>query len=82
MSNVGELLSNAHKREKELARDSLRIIISSIRYLARQEVALRGDDAESNLIQLLQLRTEDNPKLGEWLQGNVHSMKTKIRSFR
>ena len=63
MSDVGELLSNAHKREKELARDMLRIILSSIKYLARQGLALRGcDDAESNLIQLLQLRTEDNPQ--------------------
>ena len=34
--DVGELLSAAHKREKQLARDNLKIIISSICYLARQ----------------------------------------------
>ena len=68
-SDVGELLSKAHKEEKELARDMLRSILSSVRYLARQGLALRGDDdAESNLIQLLQLRAEDNPQLVLWLQ--------------
>jgi hypothetical protein len=44
-SDVGELLSKAHKEEKELARDMLRSILSSVRYLARQGLALRGDDA-------------------------------------
>lgn len=68
-SDVGELLSKAHREEKELARDMLQSILSSVRYLARQGLALRGDDdAESNLIQLLQLRAEDNPPLIQWLQ--------------
>lgn len=66
--DVGELLSKAHKKEKETARDMLRIILSTVRYLARQGLALRGDnDAESNLIQLLHLRAEDNPQLISWL---------------
>lgn len=68
-SDVGELLSKAHRKEKELARDMLRNILSSVRYLARQGLALRGDDdVESNLIQLLRLRAEDNPPLIQWLQ--------------
>ena len=48
----------------------LTIILSSVRYLARQGLALRGggDDAESNLIQLLQLRAEDNPNITQWLR--------------
>lgn len=47
----------------------LRILLSSFRYLARQGLALHGgDDAESNLIQLLQHRAEDDPKLKQWLQ--------------
>ena len=85
-SDVGELLSKAHKEEKELARDMLRSILSSVRYLARQGLALRGDDdAESNLIQLLQLRAEDNPQLVLWLQRSsrkYHLMKTRTRCWR
>ena len=61
-SNVGELLSKAHKQEREFARNMLGLILS------RQGLALRGsDDAESNLIQLLRLRAEDNPQLLRWL---------------
>ena len=42
--DVGELLSKVHKKEKETARDMLRIILSTVRYmyLARQGLALRG----------------------------------------
>ena len=66
--DVGELLSKAHIKEKETARDMLRIILFTVRYLARQGLALRGDnDAESNLIQLLHLRAEDSPQLISWL---------------
>lgn len=64
--DVGELLNKAQKKEKETAREMLRIILSTVRYLA-----LRGDnDAESNLIQLLHLRAEDNPQLTSWLARN------------
>ena len=37
--DIGELLSCAYKREKELARDMLRIILSSIKYLASKGLA-------------------------------------------
>lgn len=69
-SDVGELLNLCHKREKKVARDMLRIILSSVRFLARQGLTLRGNnsDAESNLLQLLKLRSEDCPQLHTWLQ--------------
>ena len=56
-------LSIAHKAEKEEARDMLQIILSSVRFLARQGLALRGDgsDVSSNLTQLLHVRAEGNP---------------------
>ena len=49
-ADVGESLSAIHKQEKEQARDMLYKIISSIRCLARQGLALRGggNDAKSN----------------------------------
>ena len=68
-ADVGELLSKAHREEKVAARDMLTIILSSVRYLARQGLALRGDDdTESNLIQLLHLRAQDKPQLLKWLE--------------
>ncbi len=66
---MGELLSDAHKAEKGNARKMLDIILTSLRYLARQGLALRGDTSEgSNLTQLLHLRADDNPQLGKWLE--------------
>ena len=61
--SVHEQLSRAHQAEKEQARDMLQLILSSVRFLARQGLALRGDgsDASANLIQLLCLRAEDKP---------------------
>ena len=42
--------------------------MSIIRYLARQGIALRGHNEEnSNFIQLLNLRAEDDDNLKEWL---------------
>ena len=50
-SDVGELLNQAHKAEKENAQRMLDIILTSVRYLARQGLALRGDTSEeSNLV--------------------------------
>ena len=63
------MLSQAHKRDKEIARDILKTILSSLRYLARQGIAFRkANEVESNLIQLLKLRAEDNPAIDIWLK--------------
>ena len=55
--------------EKEEATVMLLHILSSIRFLARQGLALRGDgsDKPSNLIQLLHLRAEDKPEILQWI---------------
>ena len=67
--DVGAQLSVAHKAEKEEARDMLQIILSSVRFLARQGQALRGDgsDVSSNPTQLLHVRAEGNPKMLQWI---------------
>ncbi len=39
-TDVGVLLSKTHKLNKEIARDMLKIILSSMRYLARQGLAM------------------------------------------
>ena len=50
------------------------MILSSVRFLARQGLALRGDasDASANLIQLLRLRAEDKPEVLQWLDKSAH----------
>jgi len=48
--DVGELLSEAHAQQKAENREMLQVILSTIRYLGRQGLALRGrykvDDLE------------------------------------
>ena len=60
-TDIAELLSTQHAREKEQNRNYFLKILSSIRYLARQGLPLRGDgsDKDSNFYQLLLLRGED-----------------------
>ena len=67
--DVGESLSRAHRLEKEHARNMLAKIVSGVRFLARQGLALRGDgnDEDSNLVQLLKMQGEDNPEILKWL---------------
>ena len=72
--DVGEMLCTEHKKEKEANRAMLRKIIESIRYLARQGLALRGhkDEADSNFSQLLLLRGIDCPALLTWLKKKAN----------
>ena len=73
--NVGDMLSSAYKKEREDDRRALYTILTTIRFLARQGLPLRGSFAgsglgepNSNLIQLLHLRKHDIPALGPWLE--------------
>ena len=69
-SDVGEMLSHTLIVEKKENRLCLRKLLSSIRFLARQGCAIRGDqnESDSNFTQLLKLREEDNPKLSQWVK--------------
>ena len=72
-SDVGESLSSTLAHEKQINRECFLKLISSIGFLARQNLALRGDRAgepDSNFIQLLQLRAEDEDdgKLVRWMK--------------
>ena len=62
-----------HKKEKEEATVMLLHILSSVRFLARQGLALRGDgsDESSNLMQLLCLRAEDKPEILQWIKRSA-----------
>lgn len=60
-----------HCAQQQLqARNALLHIISSVRYLARQGVALRGHDSSNgNLVQLLRLRSEDCADIKTWMDS-------------
>ena len=68
--DVSELLVTQLAKEKEHNRRMFLKIVSSIRFLSRQGMAFRGDrnDEDSNFLQLLQLKAEDDPDLLEWLK--------------
>ena len=68
-ADVGELLSDVHSEQKKENRQFLMKIISNLRYLARQAEPFRGskDDNNSNFIQSLKLRGEDDPLVLQWL---------------
>ena len=70
--DVVEQLDRGHNAEKECARDMLRLILASIRFLARQELALHEDVEESsNLIQILRLRAENKPEILQWIEKSA-----------
>ena len=77
--NVGDMLSSTHAKQKAENRDMLKIILSSIRFLGRQGLALRGhyksadgsntgSEEDSNFLQLLKTRAEDHPQLLKWME--------------
>lgn len=50
------------------ARLALEIIFTTVKYLCRQGLAIRGhEDVNSNFLQLLELRKKDVPELKDWL---------------
>ena len=72
--DVGSKLSRAYEEKRAQNRKCLLAIISTVRFLARQGLALRGahidgnGEADSNFMQLLFLRNKDIPDLDKWLQ--------------
>ncbi len=66
--NVSELLSKQHAIQKIKNIDALLEIMSSRKYLGRQGLALRGDNEDGNLTQLLLMKAESDPNLKQWLK--------------
>ena len=67
--NIATCLSNEHQREQVENRQCFLKILSNIKFLARQGLSLRGhgSESDSNFIQLLKLRAEDDPRIDRWL---------------
>ena len=68
--DVGEQLSCEHATQKVKNRDALLQIMSCARFLCRQGLAMRGDgdESDSNLHQLLKMKSEDDTNLNNWLK--------------
>ena len=65
--NVSTLLSEQLSKNQRSAQKCLRLIFTTVGYLARQGVALRGhDESEGNFEQLLKCRSAGVPKLRTW----------------
>ena len=61
-SSVAEIISTQHKKISLIDVSVFLKILSNVRFLARQGLALRGsgDECDSNFTQLLKLRAEDD----------------------
>jgi len=67
-TNVAGLLSTAHQQERQLARTALYTIVTSLHFLCKQGLAIRGHtDANGNFNNLLTLRSNDSTELKSWL---------------
>ena len=69
-TDIAESLSVQHKQEKLERRQCFLKVLSNIRFLARQGLPLRGhgDESDSNFIQLMKLRGQDDSRIASWLQ--------------
>lgn len=72
--DIGEQLVQQHAKDKERNRKMLLKIMSSIRYLARQGLALRGDgdEEDGNFLQLLKFKGDSDPDVLDWLQRKLN----------
>jgi len=70
--SIDAQLSEQVNESQENARSFLRVLITSLMYLARQGLSIQGHNkTDGNLMELLRLRILDNPKLSPWLEKSV-----------
>ena len=69
-TDIGEMLSKQHSDIKKTNRECLLKILASMQYLVRQEISFcgDGDETDSNLMQLLALRAQEDPELQAWME--------------
>ena len=68
--DIGDMLNKQAVTEKQANREYLLKVLSTVRFLARQGLALRGDgdECDSNMHQLLLLRGEDFPSMTRFME--------------
>jgi hypothetical protein len=66
--SVETMLSSEKEKQQQQNRSALHKIVSSLQFLGRQGLPLRGhDDLDGNLMQLLELRKAESVELTAWL---------------
>ena len=66
--DIASLIDNARRLEQDARKEGLLKQLSSLRYLLRQGLAIRGHEiTEGNLYCLLQLRAEDDANVKKWI---------------
>lgn len=66
--NVGIMLDDQLDKDMKVARTAMMCIFTTVKFLCRQGIAIRGhEDISSNFWQLLNLRKDDRQELAEWL---------------
>ena len=77
LTKWAEQLSQRHAVQKLRNGQALYQILSSIKFLCRQGIALRGDGNESdgNFQRLLRMKAEEDPNLAQWMtrKENVYT---------
>ena len=68
--DIGDMLNKQAVSEKQANREYLLKVLSSVRFLARQGLAFRGDgdECDSNIHQLLRLHGEDFPAMAKFME--------------
>ena len=68
--DIGESLSKQHSKEKLVNRQCFLKLLATVKFLSRQGLPFRGsgDDSDSNFLQLLKLRGEDDPRILNWIK--------------
>ena len=80
-SCVAAQISRQKAQQQADARSALLKLLTSIRYLARQGLAIRGHETDTgNLYQLVKLRCEDVSELQVWLQRTTNFMSSDIQN--
>ena len=63
-------LNTEYQIEQKINRDAFLIVLSSIRYLARQNMSIRGNsEKDGNLYRLLKERALQMPTINTWLEN-------------
>ena len=68
--DIGEILNVEHQIEKQQNRKNFLKVLSNVQFLAKQNIAFRKGncESESNFMQLLKLRSEEDLELGKWIE--------------
>ena len=76
-TDVARELSVAHEKGRMTAKSAMLKIITSLKYLARQNTAFRGHFDNDSNFQQLHLRANDSDQLCEWLNRDSYRWTSK-----